>query len=158
MKKIKKISLSAFAVCVFAVLSVQNAFTQETADPSLMLHLSFDKLHGNRVLDHSQYRNHGTLVGNPQLTEGKFGKALKFNGSSDWVEVPHDDSLTVDENVTVMAWIQTPRHQGPDRAGWQGILAKSDSPRSYSFYTEAGGSLHLSVGNFVGSDSRTKVV
>ena len=158
MKKIKKISLPAFAVCVFAVLSVQNAFTQGTADPSLILHLSFDELHGNRVLDHSQYRNHGTLVGNPQLVNGKFGKALKLNGSSDWVEVPHDDSLTVDENVTVMAWIQTPRHQGPSGASWQGILAKSDFPRSYSFYTEAGGSLHLSVGNFVGSDSRTKVV
>ena len=101
----KKMPLLTFAVCLFVVTSVQNAFTQGTADPSLILHLSFDELTGNKVIDHSQYRNHDTLVGNPQLADGKFGKALKFNGVSGWVEVPHDDSLTVDENVTVMAWI-----------------------------------------------------
>ena len=154
----KNMPLLAFAVCLFVVISGQNAFTQGTVDPSLILHLSFDALHGNRVLDHSQYQNHGTLIGNPQLVKGKFGKALKFNGVNDWVEIPHDNSLTVDKNVTVMAWIQASRHHGPGGIQWQGILAKSNSPRSYSLYTDAGGSLHLSVGNFVGSASRTKVV
>ena len=143
--------LLAFVICVFAVLPIQDAFTQGPADPSLILHLSFDEPHGNRVMDHSQYQNHGTLVGNPQFVNGKFGKALKFNGVSDWVEVPHDNSLTVDKNVTVMAWIHASRHRGPGGVQWQGILAKSNGPRSYSFYTQEdrnlpGGTLHLSAG------------
>lgn len=127
------------------------------ADPSLILSLSFDELAGRKVIDQSQYGNDGFLIGNPQLVKGRFGNALEFKGVSDWVEIPHDDSLTVDRNVTVMAWIQTPQHNGPANASWQGIVAKGNNPRSYSFYTEVGGSLHLSVGDFQGSNSDRKV-
>ena len=130
---------------------------EDTPDASLILYLSFDELNGNQAIDHSRYGNHGTLVGNPRLVQGKFGNALEFNGQSDWVEVPHDESLTVDTGVTVMAWIHTPRHRGPGGALWQGILAKGNNPRSYSFYTEHNGSLHLSVNDFYGSDSAEKV-
>lgn len=127
------------------------------AEPSLILYFSFDELSGNQAIDHSQYQNHGVLVGTPELVEGRFGKALKFNGESDWVEVPHDDSLAVDGDFTIMAWIHTPRHHGPSGAQWQGILAKSNNPRSYSFYTQADGHLHLSVDTYIGSSSDEKV-
>ena len=119
----------------------------EDTDPSMILYLSFDELDGNQVMDHSQHQNHGMLVGNPQLVDGKFGKALEFNGETDAVEVPHHNSLTVPEAVTVMAWIHTPRHNHPS-SNWQGILAKGDQhPRSYSFYTERGGTLQLALDN-----------
>ena len=126
-------------------------------DPSLILYFSFDELSGNHAIDHSQYQNHGVLVGTPRLVAGKFGNALKFNGESDWVEVPHDDTLAVDGDFTIMAWIHTPRHHGPSGAQWQGILAKSNNPRSYSFYTQADGRLHLSVDRYIGSSSDEKV-
>ena len=129
----------------------------DDTDPSLVLYMSFDEHNGNPATDHSQYQNHGTLVGTPQLVNGKFGKALQFNGESDWVEVPHADSLTVDTAVTVMAWIHTPRHHGPGGAQWQGILGKGNSPRSYSFYTTADGHLHFSVDAFIGTASNEKV-
>jgi len=71
---------------------------------------------------------------------------LKFNGKTDWVEVAHHDSLTVDSEVTVMAWIKAERYTDPSTQ-WQGIVAKSNSPRSYSFYTTSGGggALHFSA-------------
>ena len=126
---------------------------------SLILCLSFDELSGRRVKDHSQYGNNGELVGNPTLVEGKFGKALKLNGRSDWVEIPHDDSLTVDESVTVMAWIKTPRHGGPYSSLWQSIVAKGNTLRSYSFYTEMEtGRLHLSISNSQGGTSNKHVL
>ncbi|MCG9133667.1 hypothetical protein J5I95_18495 [Candidatus Poribacteria bacterium] len=126
-------------------------------DPSLILHFSFDELKGNLTIDHSQYQNHGALVGNPQLVAGKFGNALKFNGRSDWVEVPHDDTLNVNDDFTIMAWIHTPRYHGPGFSPWQGIVGKSNNPRSYNFYTKDGGYLHLSVGEHISSDSDGKV-
>ena len=119
----------------------------DDSDPSQILYLSFDELDGNQAMDHSRYHNHGMLVGNPQLVDGKFGKALEFNGETDAVEVPHHNSLTVTEAVTVMGWIHTPRSHHP-ATNWQGILAKGDQhPRSYSFYTERGGTLQLSIDN-----------
>ena len=106
-------------------------------EDSLVLYFSFDTIDDKSTIDHSKYENHGEIAGDPKHVEGKFGKALQLNGSTDWVLVPHDDTLTVDKDVTVMAWIHTERHTGPDDARWQGILAKGNSPRSYSFYTES---------------------
>ena len=145
---------------LFLVFTLTCPIVQVSGNPdeSLILYLSFDELRDRTVKDHSHYGNDGALVGKPTLVEGKFGKALKFNGRSDWVEIPHDDSLTVDKNVTVMAWIKTPRHGGPNGALWQSIVAKGNSPRSYSFYTEKeSGGLHLSVSNFKGSGSHRNI-
>ena len=115
-------------------------------DPSLILSLSFDEVaDDSTVMDASQYGNHGTIAGSPALVDGKFGKALKFNGEDTWIEVPHHDSLNVRTGVTVMAWIYTPRYNGPDGADWQGIIAKGNTNRSYSLYTEVGGGIQLST-------------
>ena len=118
-----------------------------SSDPSLILYLSFDKVNGNEVSDHSQYMNNAQLIGNPQLVDGKFGQAIEFDGETNFVEVPHDNSLSVSDAVTVMAWIRTSRYYDPG-SNWQGILAKGDQhPRSYSFYTERGGKIHLGLAN-----------
>ena len=139
-----KIFLSTLAI---VALSASFAYAADSSDDSLILYFSFDELDGDMVTDLSQYGNDGTISGAPELVDGKFGKALKLNGQDDWVTVPHADILTVDESVTVMAWINAERHQGPNAQRWQGIVAKSNNPRSYSFYTEFPSEcLHLSVG------------
>jgi len=111
-----------------------------------------DEGSGTIVTDLSEYGNNGTLQGDPQWVNGKFGKALQFDGVDDFVEIPHADILTVDNEVTVMAWINTERHGGPNNESWQGIVAKSNSPRSYSLYTEASGALHFSTTSTVIND------
>ncbi len=138
---------TVFFIFLIAALVAPFAYATDTSDESLVLYFSFDELDGDKVIDHSQYGNDGTIAGAPELVAGKFGNALKLNGQSDWVEVPHADILTVDENVTVMAWINAERHKGPNDQRWQGILAKGNGPRSYSFYTEFPSEcLHLSAG------------
>ena len=138
---------TVFFPLMIAAFVVPVVHAADPSDDSLILYFSFDELDGNTVIDHSQHGNNGTIAGAPELVAGKFGNALKLNGQSDWVEVPHADILTVDESVTVMAWINAERHQGPNNERWQGIVAKSNNPRSYSFYTEFPSEcLHLSVG------------
>ena len=65
----------------------------------------FDEGSGNVVKDISGTVNNGELRGNPEWVEGQFGKALNFNGSSDYVEVPHSDSLSITGDITIVAWI-----------------------------------------------------
>lgn len=136
-----------FSLLTIIMIAAPFAHAADPADDSLILYFSFDELDGDTVTDHSQYGNDGTIAGSPELVAGKFGNALKLNGQTDWVEVPHADILTVDANVTVMAWINAERHMGPNSQRWQGILSKGNSPRSYSFYTESPSEcLHLSAG------------
>ena len=134
------------SIMIFVVaISFWTIGTVAYGDPSLILSLSFDEVAADgTVMDSSQYGNHGTTAGSTALVDGRFGKALKFNGEDTWVEIPHHNSLTVRKSVTVMAWIYTPRYNGPDGIEWQGIIAKGNVPRSYSLYTEVGGGLLLS--------------
>ena len=146
-----------FVLLILITFAASFAYALNEPEDSLILYFSFDELDGKNTIDHSKYENHGEMAGDPKLVDGKFGKALEFNGTSDWVVVPHDDILTVDESVTVMAWIHTERHEGPNGQRWQGIVAKSNNPRSYSFYTESPSEcLHLSV-NGSGSVCQGKV-
>ena len=135
------------SILTIIMIAAPFAHAADPSDESLILFFSFDELDGDTVTDLSQYGNDGTIAGSPELVAGKFGNALKLNGQTDWVEVPHADILTVDTNVTVMAWINAERHMGPNNQRWQGILSKGNSPRSYSFYTESPSEcLHLSAG------------
>jgi len=128
-------------------------------DPNLVGWWKFDEGSGVNVLDSSGHGNNGTLMGDPQRVIGPDGDALEFDGVNDYVEVPHDESLTMDTEVTVMAWINTERHNSAG-GDWQAILAKSNAPRSYSFYTYTNGTLHFSVGAsgaYIGSNSSSLV-
>ena len=145
-----------FVMFLLSVFVVSLTHAAVNTDETLILYFSFDELDDGMAVDHSQYGNNGVLNGDPQLADGKFGKAMKFNGTTDWVEVPHDDILTVETSVTVMAWINAERHMGPNNQRWQGILAKGNSPRSYSFYTESPSEcMHFVAGG--GSVCTTKI-
>jgi len=138
-----------YLVCFVLVLSV--ALTS-AAKAELVGWWRLDEGSGTIATDLSGYGNDGTLQSEPQWVNGKFGKALQFDGVDDYVEIPHAEILTVDNEVTVMAWINTERHGGPGTESWQGIVAKSNSPRSYSLYTEASGALHFSTTSTVIND------
>jgi hypothetical protein len=146
-----------FIMLMLITFIVSFAHAANELEDSLILYMSFDTIDDKSTIDHSLYENHGEMIGDPQHVEGKYGKALQFNGVSDYVEIPHHESLTVDQDVTVMAWIHAERHTGPNEAQWQGILAKGNNPRSYSLWTEANSKcLHFSVGPPQGGGSVCK--
>lgn len=111
---------------------------------------------GTIACDTSGYGNNGTLQGNPAWTAGALGGALQFDGVDDFVLIPHSESLSVDDEVTVSAWIYVERYNGQNGSSYQGIIAKSDSPRSYSLYVNSDKSLHFSTAD-VGTTSTTTV-
>ena len=125
-------------------------------DPNLVAWYKLDGEFPSLVFDYSGYANHGTLRGDPQVVPGHDANALHFDGIDDFVEIPHRNILSVNNEVTVMAWINAERLSGPGGAEWQGILAKGESPRSYSFYTTTSGVLHFSTAG-VGSTSTLTV-
>lgn len=136
-------------ILVLILLAFTLSFAHAANEPedALILYMSFDTIDGKQTIDHSKYENHGEMMGDIKHVKGKFGKALQFHGDQDFVQIPHHETLTVDQDVTVMAWIHTERHTGPNDGQWQGILAKGNDPRSFSFWTESKSKcLHFSVG------------
>jgi hypothetical protein len=147
---------------IFCAMALGLVLTNgaKAVDPDLVGWWRFDEGSGTIATDFSGKGNDGTLMGDSHYLAGKIGMAMEFDGVDDFVDVPHDESLMVGSEVTVMAWIHTSRHGGPGTEGWQGIIAKGNSVRSYSFYTESGGGLHFSTtsaGAYVGTVSSAQV-
>jgi len=57
------------------------------------------------VLDGSGNNNHGAIYG-ATWANGKYGKALSFDGIDDYVEASHSESLNISEKLTVVAWVK----------------------------------------------------
>ena len=136
---------SIFSVSLALVLCISLTGVAQNKDLNLVGWWRLDEGTGTMAYDSSGLGNNGTLRGGPKWVAGVAGQALQFDGVDDFVEVPDDQSLRVYNEVTVMAWINAERYIGPTGDAWQGILSKSNSPRSYSFYTEASGALHFST-------------
>ena len=73
---------------------------------------NFNQGTGNTVKDISGNGHNGSISG-AKWVQGKFGKALKFNGDGDQVLVPHSDKLNLQKGLTVEAWIY-PTGWNPD--------------------------------------------
>ncbi len=124
-------------------------------DPSLVGWWRLDDGTGTIAADSSGNGNDGEFVGAPTWVAGLIGQAVHFDGDNDWIEVPHNDILTVDNEVTVAAWVM-PEQLDDGGSGYQGIITKGNAVRSYSLYTRTNGTMHFSTtsgGAFIGSGS-----
>ncbi|MBL4647938.1 MAG: hypothetical protein JKY13_03140, partial [Gammaproteobacteria bacterium] len=88
------------------------------SDSNLLLHLPLNGVNSsNQVVDLSGNDHHGTAMNSPSLgTDAIFGNTLDFNGSLQYVEVPHDASFNVTQ-LTLCAWINISTH-----SLWRGII------------------------------------
>ena len=114
-----------------------------------------DEGSGQTLIDNSGNGHDGTLEGNAGWTDGKFGKALKLNGSPDRVVVPGSANLTGSDAMTVEFWIKALQ-----KAGYQIPVSKGmKGPGHWEIYLLAGtGNLSAYIpdlGDFGGTNSVT---
>lgn len=76
-----------------------------TPKEGLVAAYGFEELTGNEVDDSSDESNHGVISGATRIDEGRFGKALAFDGIDDWVTVKDADSLDLTSGLTLEAWL-----------------------------------------------------
>ncbi len=70
-----------------------------------------------KVFDHSQYHNHGTVIGALPRYPGFY-----FDGEDDYVDCGNDESLDVTDKITLEAWVKFPA----DLTDYVGIINKRD--------------------------------
>lgn len=93
--------LTNIAMCVMlftVIFTTDICFAND-----LVLHLSFDEMRGDVVEDLSEFGNDATFKGKTQLIDGKFGKALDFDGAS-YGEIADHSSLDITDGITVEFW------------------------------------------------------
>ncbi len=95
----KVLTMSIMIVFLTLVWSISSHAAND-----LVLYLSFDEGAGSVAKDSSGLGNNCTLNGNPVWIDGKFGKALEFDGAT-WGEVADADSLDLTDAMTIEAWV-----------------------------------------------------
>ncbi|UCC22533.1 MAG: LamG domain-containing protein [Planctomycetota bacterium] len=108
----------------------------------LVAYWSLDEGSGTIAYD-SAGDNDGVLNGSAAWTSGQIGGALGFDGSGDYVQVPHDDSLTLISAGTVAAWVNL------NDSYRQAIVAKQPSTSSgnYFLFTSTGRHMGFGISN-----------
>ena len=82
----------------------------------------FDEGSGDMAADTSEQGNHGELVNSPKWVSGKFGKALEFNGTDNFVKTGKE-LLENQAEFSILCWVK-PGNLTADRIG---LLGQNDS-------------------------------
>ena len=117
--------------------------------PGLVAAYSFDAGSGSTLADESGSGNSGTISGATWTSNGKFGGALSFDGTNDWVEIADASSLDLTTGMTLEAWVK------PSAApsGWSTVLSKERNRLAYGLF--AGEDTGRSAGQVVIANEHT---
>ncbi|MGW5154836.1 LamG-like jellyroll fold domain-containing protein [Nonomuraea wenchangensis] len=107
--------------------------------PGLVAAYGMNEGTGTSVAD-SSGRNNAGVAAATSWQNGKYGKALSFNGSSSMVTVAHAASLRLTTGMTLSAWVNPTTVTG---TAWRSVVTKelSASGASYALYAANGGTV-----------------
>lgn len=113
---------------VVAFMLTASSSTFAKVDPANLVGMwLFEEGAGDVAKDTSEAKNDGTIVGPKKWRDGKFGRALEFDGDGVYVQVDSNDSITLEE-LTIVAWANLESSKG---ARWQSIMMRGQNPRNY---------------------------
>ena len=102
----------------------------------LVLHYSFDKDEGGKVMDQSGKGNDGRMSNAKGTPKGKTGWACEFDGQAAVVNAGHDPSLDITRDLTISIWVFPRKKTFGDQL--QVMVSKDDggedTGRSYMVY------------------------
>ena len=111
------------------VTELASAPASMAATTGLVAAYGFNEGSGTTVTDASGNGNNGTITNATWVTTGKYGDALKFNGSSALVTIPDAASLHLSTGMTLEAWV----NPSTVNANWRDVIYKGND----NFYLEA---------------------
>jgi len=137
---LRKLVFFAVAFLIFCV------HVNGQGDPNLVGYWNFDDGTAN---DLSGNGNNGTFMGNAVLNNNpdtvfggfEYSLDLNFNNSNtDWVEIPHSDSLNITHELTILLWIRP-----DDIENWDGMVCKGTTKCPWSLRFNGDNGLRFSV-------------
>ncbi len=113
---------------------------------------AFNEGTGSIVSDASGNGNTGQIYGAIWTTNGRFGDALSFNGTSSYVDLGTPSSLKTTGSMTWSAWVMSSGNppddgqivaQSDGTNGWQLKTSPDTGPRTFGVAVSANGSNHI---------------
>jgi beta-glucanase (GH16 family) len=93
-------------IAALSALTLLCTVVPAAAQGGLVAAYGFNEGSGATTADATGNGNTGTISGATWNASGRFGGALSFNGTSNWVTVPDSASLDLTTGMTVGAWVR----------------------------------------------------
>jgi hypothetical protein len=138
-------------VCIsFIVVSLMFVgISSAKIDPKTVVGAwTLDEGSGKIAKDSSMYENDGTLISDPDWVDGHFGKALSFDGKTDYIDCGNAESLNLTKSLTVMGWVNPDKALGLDN--WQRFAARGEYNTGWMIGITNTGKPDLTVTNAAG--------
>ena len=131
-------SLIIFGIVASILVSMSFATFAADFKEGLVLYLPFDEGKGDVAGDISG-NGHDGVIDSPEWVDGKFGKALQFNGdgSGTFVTVESTDDLNVNE-MTFMAWVNAEHWNGVRQIVGKSVHGGCGGRTQYGIFSEGG--------------------
>jgi len=101
---------------------------------TLIKYLAFEETTGTVAFDNSTYADHATLINGTSRGTGKFGDALSFDGTDDWVNMSTESNLG---NWSMSLWFKLNEAWDAGNTGAQFIYqATGTNPDIYLYFSE----------------------
>jgi|GEM_PF-1244906 len=101
------VSLTVTDATLSAVTEVKDQYITVTGMPLPVAWWRFDEASGNTAVDSSGNGNDGAIAGGiVDRRSGACGTGLYFDGTTTWVNVPDDDTLSFNDSFTFAGWFR----------------------------------------------------
>ena len=97
-----------------------------SAEKDLVAYWNFDEGKGEIVKDVTGNKHDGKFVGTPKWVDGKYGKALEFDGKASYVIVPDAPDLSMELDVTYSVWFKPTVTINSGNSSWRMISKNND--------------------------------
>ena len=130
----KKVSLTLICLCLFTISLVFIGQSSAVIDKKTVVGMwLLNDSGGNTAKDSSGNKNDGTLVGKPKWIDGKFGKALEFDGTSG-VEIANPD------NFDFLTWTYVFWFKAPAGGDYPNLIGRQfDNAHGWTFHLDPAG-------------------
>jgi hypothetical protein len=86
---------------------VELSWTDQDVEDELLLYMPFEEGSGTETKDWSDNKNDGILENSPSWTTGKYGNAIDFDGSDDYINISKVSNEFNPYSGTITAWINS---------------------------------------------------
>jgi len=134
-------------VLIYAIFVCVLGLAVDAANADLVARWKLDEGSGTTAADATGNGHNGTLLNGPQWVDGHFGKALKFAGSPQKVDVPFSAKLNPADEFSVSVWANVSPAGSSHRSP---VTSRDDAPtRGYIIYVEPGNTWQFWMGTGV---------
>jgi len=113
-----------FILIIISLVIFSSTIGEAALRDGTLLYMAFNEGAGQVAKDLSGNGNDGNLQGETKWVDGKFGKALQFDGKTGYVDIASSKSLGFSKALTVEAWVKS----NVDHPNYTGLIRKGQHP------------------------------